>query len=69
LGYPTADLYVETTTNASFPSSKTKDSIAGVLESGNGNGNGSSNGDSAIAAGAPFVSALLSVVGLLVALL
>jgi peptidoglycan/xylan/chitin deacetylase (PgdA/CDA1 family) len=80
-GYPTADLYVETTTNATFPSNATKDSVNGVAinntRSNNGNNKSgnpgstsqSTSGSSSIAASAPFISGLLSVVGLLVTLL
>ena len=68
LGYPTTDLYVETTVNATFPSNMTKSSISGALKNGNGtSGNGNQSGSSSV--GAPFVGGLLSVAGLLVALL
>lgn len=69
LGYPTSNLYVETTKNATFPSSKTKESISGATTNNNGTSSGSGGTNSALAAGAPFVSGLLSVLGLLVTLL
>lgn len=72
LGYSTSDLYVETTKNATFPSSKTKDSVSGASTNNDETDNGTSSGsgtNSALAAGAPFVTGLLSVLGLLVALL
>lgn len=68
LGYPTANLYVETTKNTSFPSSKTKDSVTNSARNTNGNSSSGTN-NSALAAGAPFASGLFSVVGLLVTLL
>ena len=73
LGFPVTDLYVETTTNKTFPSPKTKDTISsaanGTTSGGSTSGDGNGGSSSALAAGAPFISGLLSVVGLLVALL
>jgi len=73
LGYPVTDLYVETTTNKTFPSPKTKDTVSsaanGTTSGGSTSGNGNGSDSSALVTGAPFISGLLSVVGLLVALL
>lgn len=67
LGYPTSNLYVETTKNTTFPSPKTKESVSGAAE--NSTGTSGSGSNSALAAGAPFAGGLLSVLGLLVTLL
>ena len=73
LGYPVTDLYVETTTNKTFPSPKTKDTISdagnGTTSGGSTSGNGNGSSSSALVTSAPFISGLLSVVGLLVTLL
>jgi len=84
LGLPTSNIYVETTTNTTFPSNATRESVTGVAinntrknDSGS-NSPGSNNGGTtsnestsdspAIAANTSFISGLLSVVGLLVTL-
>ena len=73
LGFPVTDLYVETTTNKTFPSPKTKDTISsaanGTTSGGSTSGDGNGGSSSALAAGAPFIRGLLSAVGLLIALL